>query len=363
MANLFSQATKSQLSRILWITIAWTFISTFHFIITYVGLIELERDTSDLHPWIYFKGSLMVGILAGAFGGTFMVLFWEKWLRTRNYGRSLLNILWSYSIIFLLVAVTASIFVSSAENQIPFYDPVLWRTEILGIFDLPTLTSYLFWLIVVLGTLIFLLVNDKYGPGVFLDFLLGRYFKPKREQRIFMFLDLRSSTTIAEKLGEQRYFNFLKDTFQHATPAILNSKGEIYQYVGDEMVISWTMDRGVAEANCINCFFDIKEALRKKENYYRALYDNIVPEFKAGLHYGFVMAGELGVVKREIAFSGDVLNTTARIQEKCNELKVNILLSSDLIERLSGQLHQFSTRKIGEMILRGKQQEIALYTV
>lgn len=77
-------------------------------------------------------------------------------------------------------------------------------------------------------TLIILQVNDKYEPGVFSSFLLGQYFQLKREERIFMFLDLRSSTTIAEKLGEIRYFNFIKDVFRDVTPSIINSKGEIY---------------------------------------------------------------------------------------------------------------------------------------
>jgi len=216
---------------------------------------------------------------------------------------------------------------------------------------------------VVLGTLIVLQVNDKYGPGVFRDFLLGKYFHPKREERIFMFMDLRSSTTIAEKLGEQRYFKFLKDIFQHSTASILDAKGEIYQYVGDEIIISWKMHEGVDNANCLNCFFEIQEALRLKTSYYKETYDGIVPEFKAGLHYGYVMAGEIGVVKRDIVFSGDVLNTAARIQQKCNELGVNILLSNYLLDKLSLQPDSFAPRKMGDMELRGKKQKVMLYTI
>ena len=138
-------------------------------------------------------------------------------------------------------------------------------------------------------TLIALLVNDKYGPGIFVSFLLGKYFHPKREERIFMFLDLRGATTIAEQLGESKYFNFLKDVFRDATPEILSSKGEIYQYVGDEIVISWKKDSGTLNANCLQCFFDIQQKLLDKASYYRENYNGIVPEFKAGLHFGFVI--------------------------------------------------------------------------
>ena len=216
---------------------------------------------------------------------------------------------------------------------------------------------------IVMGTLIALQVGDKYGPGVFRSFLMGKYFQPRREERIFMFLDLRSSTTIAERLGEVKYFNFIKEVFKDVTPAILYSKGEIYQYVGDEIVVSWKMNNGVENANCVNCFFEVQSALLERNDYYQKTYDGTKPEFKAGLHYGHVMAGEVGIVKRDIAFSGDVLNTTARIQSKCNELGVNILMSKYLLDKLALKPNTFFPKTIGNMLLRGKKEEVILCTL
>lgn len=109
-------------------------------------------------------------------------------------------------------------------------------------------------------TLIILMVNDKYGPGVFKDFLLGRYFHPKKEERIFMFIDIRSATTIAEGIGEEKYFNFLKDFFRDITPAIIYTRGEIYQYVGDEMVVSWKLKNGLYKVNVLRCYFEMKHS-------------------------------------------------------------------------------------------------------
>ena len=97
--------------------------------------------------------------------------------------------------------------------------------------------------------------------------------------------------------------------------------------------------------------------------YYRKNYDDIVPEFKAGLHFGFVMVGEIGIVKRDIAYSGDVLNTAARIQSKCNELDVNILISKNLFDGLGSLPNPFKPIEIGEIELRGKQKPLILYTV
>ena len=363
MAITLSNTARSRMYKIFWIIVGWTFISTFYFFSIYASLIDLDRDISDLDPWIYFKGSLLTGLFAGIVGGSLMVFYWERWLRTRNYGWSLLSILGTFTVLYFLVGIPTGLFVASGELNLPFFHHHVLQEVLTSYSSLPSVQSFLFWLFVVLGTLIMLLVNDKYGPGVFRDFLLGKYFQPKREERIFMFLDLRSSTVIAEQLGEQQYFSFLKDTYKHATPSILNAKGEIYQYVGDEIVISWKMNEGVVNANCLNCFFQIQQALQFKAGYYHQTYNGLTPEFKAGLHYGHVMAGEIGVVKRDIAFSGDVLNTAARIQGKCNELGVNILFSSDLLERLNLLSESLQPKKMGDMALRGKQQKVLLYTI
>ena len=116
-------------------------------------------------------------------------------------------------------------------------------------------------------------------------------------------------------------------------------------------------------ANCLQCFFDTQRKLLDNASYYRENYDGIVPEFKAGLPFGFVMVGEIGVVKRDIAYSGDVLNTSERIQSKCNELGVNILLSKNLLDILGSVPKLFKPRKIGKIDLRGKQHSLMLHTV
>ena len=292
-----------------------------------------------------------------------MVFFWEKWLRQKSYGWSIINILWSYSLIFILVSVVGASIFFSRKYGVGYFDDLVWNAYWNQNTIVVQTVNYFFWLLIVLMTLIGLLVNDKYGPGVFVSFILGRYFHPKREERIFMFLDIRGSTAIAERLGEIKYFNFLKDLFRDLTPGILDAKGEIYQYVGDEIVISWQRDVGVSKSNCIKCFQNIQQILASKTAYYQEQYQGAVPELKAGLHAGYVMVGELGIVKREIAYSGDVLNTTARIQSKCNEMGVNILLSKYLLDKIKSVPESFQLTPVGELNLRGKKQPVMLYTL
>lgn len=362
MNTFRSNKLQSQFIRVFYITIAWTVIALIQYLNVYSLITELGFKQTVVDPYDAFIGSLIKGVLAGLLGGSAIVFVWEKWLQNRNYALGILSVLLTYTLIFFIVSLSLTLYFISRQNETLAFGPEWWPIIFQKMVSISSLKSYLFWLFVVDATHLVLLVNDKYGPGMFKDFLLGKYFRPKREERIFMFLDLRSSTTIAEKLGEEKYFNFLKDVFKDATPPIVYTKGEIYQYVGDEIVISWKTDKGVKNAGCVRCFYEIQRILRQRAPYYEAKY-NVIPEFKAGLHYGHVMAGEIGVIKRDIAFSGDVLNTTARIQSKCNELGVNILLSKNLLDQLALPPNSFIPQKIGNILLRGKKQEVVLFTV
>lgn len=220
--------------------------------------------------------------------------------------------------------------------------------------------NFPFWLLVLIGTLITLFINDKYGPGVFLKFLSGRYFEPKSEERIFMFLDLKESTQIAERIGEQKYFRFLQQIFKDITPVLLATKAEVYQYVGDEVVLSWSLKNGTKNLNCIRCFQNISKLLNISNLVYEIEF-GAIPKFKAGLHVGRATVGEIGVLKRDIVYSGDVLNTTARIQSRCNEFGVSLLLSENLLNCFPKDT--LSVKSLGKIELRGKSEALSLYSL
>ena len=149
-----------------------------------------------------------------------------------------------------------------------------------------------------------------------------------------MFLDLKSSTTIAEKLGHIEYFKMLKEYYADLSAPIVHYGGEIYQYVGDEIIITWKPKKGFANNNCLRCFFAMEDSIKRQAKKYQLKF-GVIPTFKAGLHLGKATIGEIGVIKKEITFSGDVLNTTARIQALCNTHKVNLLMSEKIIKGLN----------------------------
>lgn len=204
-------------------------------------------------------------------------------------------------------------------------------------------------------------VNRLLGRNVLLNLITGKYHQPVEEERVFMFLDLKASTTTAEKLGNNQYHRFLREFFFDISPAIIETKGQIYQYVGDEVVVTWQREDGLRNANCLMCYFRIVATILLRREHYQARYGT-VPEFKAGFHYGRVIAGEIGDIKKDIVFHGDAINTAARIRSECTVFGKNLLLSGDLLGRLaiSGIL---SPERIGKIRLRGKEEEVELYTI
>ena len=209
-----------------------------------------------------------------------------------------------------------------------------------------------------LGVTFFRHLNKLLGPGTLMRYVTGKYHRPRVEKRVFMFLDLKSSTTLAETLGAEKYYAFLNTFFRDMSDPILDRAAEIYQYVGDEVVLTWPVESGIRDANCIRVFVEILAQVHSRRDYYKQEFGH-VPEFKAGVHVGDVITAEIGDIKKDIVYSGDVLNTTARIQAKCNELGQLLIASEELASTL--ELPNFITpRPLGRVELRGKAEPTAL---
>ena len=227
------------------------------------------------------------------------------------------------------------------------------------------LTSSFLMAMIDLGVLSFisilvLEIADKYGPGGLRNLIRGRYHKPRKENRIFLFLDINDSTTIAEQIGHEKYFNMLHDFFADITDPILANWGHIYQYVGDEIVICWKNN----SKNKLRCLRFVKESVltfKRKENYYLKEY-GVVPTFKTGIHAGDVTAGYIGIIKKELIFSGDTLNTTARIRSKCHELKHSFIVSIDFLHDFVVPV-KYHINEIGEMEFKGRKEKSKVFSL
>jgi len=204
------------------------------------------------------------------------------------------------------------------------------------------------------------LISRKLGQGTLLNYISGIYHKPREVQRIFMFLDLRSSTTIAEKLGAITYHKLLREFFEDITECIVLSHGIIYRYVADQVVVCWNYDEGLKNANCIKAYTLIKVRLKKLTEKYLLKY-NVVPAFTASFHCGTVVIGEIGDIKSQIVYHGEVLYQLAEIEKKCSELKQPILISESLKEKIVlPSLYKMT--KVGEIKATQKEM-LKMYTL
>ncbi len=145
-----------------------------------------------------------------------------------------------------------------------------------------------------------------------------------------MFMDLNDSTVLAEKLGSKENFMFIRDFIYYVSFALLEFDGRIYQYVGDEIVVSWVYSvKNVHK--CLKALALSARLIQKNGKYFRVRYGT-VPEFKVGIHAGEVTVGEIGIIKKDIAMSGDTMNTAARICNSCTELDQKYIASKEFLD-------------------------------
>jgi adenylate cyclase len=204
-------------------------------------------------------------------------------------------------------------------------------------------------------------LHRKLGRDAIYNLILGKYHRVKREEGLFLFIDLNHSTDIAEEMGELEFSHFLQDYFYDISEPIARYFGRVLQYVGDEIVVIWPLKRGLKFALCVRCFFAIQKQIRRYQEQYKKRYGR-VPEFKAALHGGNVVVSEVGKYKSEIAYHGDVLNTTARILSKCHDLNSDFIISDFIVERVEMPKY-LKVDSMGSFQLKGKQQEVELYSV
>ncbi len=204
-------------------------------------------------------------------------------------------------------------------------------------------------------------VNRLLGHRVLLRLILGRYHRPREEVRVFLLVDLRGSTQIAERLGNLRYHAFLRRFISDVTGSVVRYHGEVHRYVGDEVILTWTAEEGLRDARCVRAVFAISDTLETARTEYEADF-GVVPGFWAGLHLGPVVAGEIGTIKHEIAFLGDTLNAAARIEQASKELQHEFLASADVVSALDLP-HDIATTSLGGIELRGIKDSVELFSM
>lgn len=357
-----SPTTKSYLHNIIYTAIFWFFAAFLFVLLRTVGIneggdfLKLEHDHIQLDLITVLFGGIMLGI---AFGVLDIFLDTES-IRKKSYGfiiavKSIFHVSILILVTYLIVVVLSLFEAGIALRKEYSFSIYKWT------FSEDFLVAFVYVWVVSMVISLIKQVNLKLGPGNLAKFMLGTYHHPRVEERIFMFLDMKSSTTHAEKLGHIRYSELIQDCFYDLTDVVIERRVEVYHYVGDEAVLTWKVKQGLEDANCLNAFFDFEKVLYDKSNYYTKKY-KFLPEFKAGVNIGLATIAEVGEIKREIHFHGDVLNTAARLQSECNHYNKRVLISEELRTRFSDD-QGLNFILIGDILLKGKEKRLNIYSV
>lgn len=320
---------------VIWLVVGWVFI-----LVETAAMGTLDPDSPtiialNLQVFVFASISVvMVGFLVGAIE----MIFLEYLFRKKTFLQKILYKLGIYTLIMLVIITITFPIAASLESQISLIDPRVWEKFFRYLASVTFLSTLLQMASSLVLCVLYAGISENLGHAVLVNLFTGKYHTPREERRIFMFLDMRSSTAVAEQLGHIRYFELLREYYSDLSNAIIDHLGEVYQYIGDEVVISWNYRAGLKNNNCVRCFFAMKKDIKARTGFYEEKF-GITPSFKAGMHLGDVTTGEIGALKKEIFFTGDVLNATARMQGLCNQYDSELLVSEELVRQLNLGTH------------------------
>ncbi len=362
----FSPKTRRNILRIVPFGIIWFLLGNIFLLVEMAvkGNSDAEAEartaTAITLDFQLYTFAVLAVFFVGLLVGTTEVLYLNRRFIHKSFIEKIIYKSLVYITLLFFIILIAFPIAASMEMNTNILDTAVWDRYWLFIKSKTYASTNLQLTVQLVISLLYFEISENIGRTVLNNFFTGKYHHPRQEKRIFMFLDMKSSTTIAEKLGHIQYFKFLKTYFDNLSDAIIQYEGEVYQYVGDEVIISWPLDKGIDASNCIHCFQSMKAALKRRSEFYLKTFGE-EPSFKAGLHCGEVTTGEIGALKKEIIFTGDILNATARIQSLCNDYGVDLLLSEDLKDVLPTA--NFQLKSLGKQKLRGKSKDEELFTI
>ena len=263
-------------------------------------------------------------------------------------------------VVFLFIGMLLGIVHYSIDNDYQFFDLIPKMSTFLF-----NSTTLFFLIVILIASYVYQLLYTtihQIGHGPLGKIMMGYYQKPREENLIFIFLDLQSSSKFAEILGHEKYSYFIQDCFRFLTNPIIVSRGRVYQFVGDEVVVTWNANKLRNYKRAVDFFYFYKDELQRQKEYFETKY-GLQPVFTASINTGEVMATEVGEIKKEIAFHGDVLNTAARIQKQCKRYRKNILVTRNFASQLISAKTDYKIKYVDIVKFPGKERIAKIYEV
>jgi two-component system sensor histidine kinase ChiS len=210
-------------------------------------------------------------------------------------------------------------------------------------------------------------INIAYGrfvPHEFLKFLeresivdvqLGDQVQ---KEMTVLFADIRSFTSLSEKMSPKENFDFLNAYLSRVSPVIRNHNGFIDKYIGDAVMALFpqTADDAVQAAIEMQKQVSLYNSYRQENSY-----DPIA--IGIGLHSGTLMLGTVGESQRmETTVIADAVNLASRLEGLTKVYGVDILISDQTLYRLDNR-EKYSCRFLDRVKVKGKSQPVEVFEV
>ncbi len=209
----------------------------------------------------------------------------------------------------------------------------------------------------------FLAAASRFVPRDFLDFLGKSIIDVElgdqvRKEMTIMFSDIRSFTTMSEKMSPQENFNFINDYLGKVSPAIRNQGGIIDKYIGDAIMALFPQQS--AEA-ALQAAIEMQREVsvyneHRLNNGYQAIAIGV------GLHTGILRLGTIGEPERmETTVISDAVNLASRLEGLTKVYGAGILISGETLFKIP--VSNYSYRWLGQVKVKGRDESVSVFEV
>ncbi|MFC1705309.1 GAF domain-containing protein [Planctomycetota bacterium] len=175
-----------------------------------------------------------------------------------------------------------------------------------------------------------------------------------------LFSDVRSFTTMTEKLGAQGTVSLLNEYFTIMVECLNREGGMLDKFIGDAIMAAFGIpvphddDEDRAVRTAIAMLTELREF-----NAPRLANGEMPVNIGIGLNTDRVVSGNIGSPKRmDYTIMGDGVNLAARLESACKQYFAKILVSENTYNKLEGS---YRAREIDKVIVKGKTKPIAVY--
>jgi two-component system sensor histidine kinase ChiS len=173
-----------------------------------------------------------------------------------------------------------------------------------------------------------------------------------------LFADIRSFTSISERMSPKDNFDFINAYLSRVSPVIRHYHGFIDKYIGDAVMALFpeTADDAVQAAIEMQTQVSLYNEERQKQG-------EVPIAIGIGLHTGNLMLGTVGESERmETTVIADAVNLASRLEGLTKVYGADILISQETLYRLENP-EDYHYRYLDRVTVKGKSQAVAIFEV